>query len=87
MSNRSQIDCKLVVKHALKNVITCVHFDVVFGGQSPLIDVTFGLCSGKFKILAEPSFSLSAICLEVSFFLARPGFQVSSVDLPDVILI
>ena len=51
MSNRSQIDRKLIVKYALKNVIACVHFDVVFSGQSPLIDVTFGFCSGKFKLL------------------------------------
>ena len=51
MSNRSQTDRKLIVKYALKNVIACVHFDVVFSGQSPLIDVTFGFCSGKFKLL------------------------------------
>ena len=51
MSNRSQINRKLIVKYALKNVIACVHFDVVFSGQSPLIDVTFGFCSGKFKLL------------------------------------
>ena len=51
MSNPSQIDRKLIVKYALKNVIACVHFDVVFSGQSPLIDATFGFCSGKFKLL------------------------------------
>ena len=51
MSNRSQIDRKLIVKYALKNVIACVHFDVVVSGQSPLIDVTFGFCSGNCQFL------------------------------------
>ena len=45
------IDRKLIVKYALKDAKACVHFDVVFSGQSPLIDVTFGFCPGKFKLL------------------------------------
>ena len=47
IANRSLFDRKIISK----NVIACVHFDVVFSGQSPLIDVTFGFCSGKFKLL------------------------------------
>ena len=80
MSNRSQIDRKLIVQNALKNVIACVHFDVVFSGQSPLIDVTCGFCSGKFKFLQNYHLVEVFFAWRFRFFLARPGFQVSSVD-------
>ena len=94
MSNRSQIDRKLIEKYALKNVknvIACVHFDVVFSGQSPLIDVTFGLCPEKNHILAELSFSFKCSLLGgFAFFWQGQGFKCQVWILPwchcDVVL-